>query len=77
MSITSFPNITLNKMIISSKNLGLVFDDKLVFKINISSITKSLNSHHFGLQNTDILSRNLTKTIINDLVLSRLDYSSS
>ena len=44
-SNTSFPNFTLNNIIISSshssKNLGLVFDDKLSFKNHISSITKS------------------------------------
>ena len=40
----SFPNCTLINMIISpshsSKNLGLLFDDKLSFKNHISSITK-------------------------------------
>ena len=42
-SDTSIPNFTLTNMIISpshsSKNLGLVFDDKLSFKNHISSIT--------------------------------------
>ena len=81
-SDTSFPNFTLNNIIItpshSSKNLGLIFDDKLSFKNHISSITKSSNFHLF--RNKKIrtsLSRNLTKTLINALVLSRIDYCSS
>ena len=50
-SDTSFPNFTLNNMIISpshsSKNLGLLFYDKLSFKYHISSIIKSSNFHLF------------------------------
>ena len=62
----------------SSKNLGLVFDDKLLFKKHISSITKSSNFHLFRIKKIRaLLSRNLTKTLINDLVLSRIDYCSS
>ena len=62
----------------SSKNLGLVFDDKLSFKNHISSITKSSNFHLFRIKKIwTSLSRNLTKTLMNDLVLSRLDYCSS
>ena len=80
-SHTSFPNFTLNKIIIflshSSKNLELVFFDKLLFKNNISSITKSSNFHLFRIKKIlTPLSRNLTKTLINSLELSRLDYSS-
>ena len=81
-SDTSFPNFTLNNMIIfhsiSSENLGLVFYDKLSFKNRISSITKSSNFHLFRIKKIRTsLSRNLTKTLINALVLSRLDYCSS
>ena len=81
-SETSFINFTLNNMIISpshsSKNLGLVFDDKLSFKNHISSITKSSNFHLFRIKKIRTsLSRNLTKTLINALVLSRIDYCSS
>ena len=46
-SDTFFPNFTHNNMIISpshsSKNLGLVFNEKLLFKNHIVSITKSSN----------------------------------
>ena len=81
-SETYFPNCTLNNIIISpshsSKNLGLVFDDKLSFKNHISSITKSSNFHLFRIKKIRTsLSRNLTKTLINALVLSRIDYCSS
>ena len=81
-SETSFPNFTLNNIIISpshsSKNLGLIFDDKLSFKNHISSITKSSNFHLFRIKKIwTSLSRNLTKTLINALVLSRIDYFSS
>ena len=62
----------------SSKNLGLVFDDKLSFKNHISSITKSSNFHLFRIKKIRTsLSRNLTKTLINAFVLSRIDYCSS
>ena len=62
----------------SSENLGLVFDDKLSFKNHISSITKSSNVHLFRIKKIRrSLSRNLTKTLINALVLSRIDYCSS
>ena len=62
----------------SSKNLGLVFDDKLSFKNHISSITKSSNFHLFRIKKIRTsLSRNLTKTLSNALVLSRIDYCSS
>ena len=82
ISGTSFQNFIINKMIISpspsSKNLGLVFYDKLSFKNHISSITKSSNFHFFRIKKIQTsLSRNLTKTLINALVLSRLDHCSS
>ena len=72
---TSFLNLTLNNMIIypshSSKNLGLVFDDKFLH-------TKSSNFHLFRIKKIrTTLSRHLTKTLINAIVLSRLDYCSS
>ena len=80
-SDTSFPNFTLNNMIISpthsSKNLGLglVFDNKLSFKNQISSITKSSNFHLFRIKKIrNSLSRYLTKTKTDALVLSRIDY---
>ena len=61
-----------------SKNLGLVFNDKLSFKNHISSITKPSNFHLFRIKKIwTSLSRNLTKTLIKALVLSRLDYCSS
>ena len=79
---TSFPHFTLNNMIISpshsSKNLGLVFDDKLSFKNHISSIIKFSNFHLFRIYKMRTsLSRNITKTLINALILSRLEYCSS
>ena len=53
-SVTSFPNFTLNNIIISpshsSKNIGLVFDDKLSIKNHISSITKYSNFHLFRIK---------------------------
>ena len=76
-SETSFPNFTLNNMIISpshsSKNLRLVFDDKLSFKNHISSNTKSSNFHLFRIKKIwTSLSRNLTKTQINLLYFPEL-----
>ena len=76
-SETSFSNFTLNNIFISpshsSKNLELVFDDKLSFKNHISSITKSSNFHLFRIRKIRIsLSRNLTKTLSNALVLPEL-----
>ena len=73
---------TLNNMIIStshsSKNLGLVFDDKLSLKNQISSITKSSNYHLFRIKKIRTsLSNSRTKTQINALLLPRLDYCSS
>ena len=45
---------------------------------NISSITKFSNFHLFRIKKIRTsFSRNLTKTLINDLVLSRIDYCSS
>ena len=69
-------------MIISSShfsiNLELVFNDKLSFNNHISSITKSSNFHLFRIKKIRTsLSRNLTKTLINSLVLSRLYNCSS
>ena len=47
-------------------------------KNHISSITKSSNFHLFRIKKIRTsISRNLTKTLINALVLYRLDYSSS
>ena len=81
-SETYLPNFTLNNMIISpshsSKNLGLIFYDKLSFKNHISSITISHNFHLLRIKKIRTsLSRKLTKTLMNALVLSRIDYCSS
>ena len=81
-SETSFPNFILNNMISypshSSKNLGLVFDDKLSYKNHISFITKSSNFHLFRIKKIlTSLSKNLTKTLSNAIVLFRIDYCSS
>ena len=80
--VTSFPNFTINNKYNSpshsSKNLGLVFYDKLSFKNHISPITQSSTYHFFRIKKIRTsLSRNLTKTLINTLVLSRLDYCST
>ena len=62
----------------STKNLGLVFDDKLSFRNHISSIIKSSNFYLFRIKKIwTHISRNLTKTIITALVLSRIDCCSS
>ena len=81
-SYTSFPNFTLNNMIISpshtSLNLRLIFDEQLSFKNQISSIITFSNFHFLRIKKIRIsLSRNLKKTLINSLVLSRIDYCSS
>ena len=62
----------------SSKNLGLIFYDNLSFKNHISSLSKSSNFHLFRIKKirTSLFS-NLTKTLINAIVLSRLEYCSS
>ena len=89
-SDTSFLNFTLYNMIIShshsSKNLGLVFYDKLSFKNHILSITKSSNFHLFRIkkirtilsslryQNTPLLiSRNTSKTSLSSRTLKNTD----
>ena len=61
----------------SYKNLVLVFED-IPFKYHISSITKSSNFLLFIITKIRTsLSKNFTKSLINALVLSRLDYFSS
>ena len=66
----------INLTPILSKNQELEFDDKLSFKNHILSIIKSSNFLFRIKKIRTSLSRNLTKTRINTLILSLLEYCS-
>ena len=60
------------------KNIGLVFDEILSFKNHISSIKKSLQfSSLQNLKNMRVIFQKPFETLINALVIIRLDYCSS
>ena len=81
-SPTYFPHFLIDNIVISpsptASNLGELFDSTLSFIPHITTITKSANYHLFRIRKirkSIIIS--LTKTLVNSLVLSRIDYCSS
>ena len=81
-SPTYFPPFLIDNIVIfpspTASNLGVLFDSNLSFIPHITVITKSTNYHLFRIRkirkSTTI---SFTKTIVNSLVLSRIDYCSS
>ena len=70
-------NIVISPYLTAS-NLGVLFDSNLSFIPHITAITKSANVHLFRIrkiQNSSTVY--LTKTLVNSLVLSCIDYCSS
>ena len=59
-------------------NLGVIFDSTLSFDAPINSISKSANFHLRRIGHIrKYCSKRITKLLINDLVLSRIDYCGS
>ena len=81
-SPTYFPPFLIDNIVISpsptASNLGVLFDSTLSLFPHITAITKSANYHLSRIrkipQSTSVF---LTKTLVNSLVLSRIDYYSS
>ena len=56
----------------------VLFDSTLVFILHIAAITKSANYHLFRIRKIrKSITVSLTKTLVNSIVLSRIDYCSS
>ena len=81
-SPTYFPPFLIDNIVISpsptASNLGVLFDSTLSFIPHITAITKSANYHLFRIRKIrKSITVSLTKTLVNSLVLSRIDYCSS
>ena len=81
-SPTYFPPFIIDNIVIypspTASNLGLLFDSTLFFIPHITAITKFANSHLFIIRKIrKSITVYLTKTLVNSLVLSRIDYCSS
>ena len=81
-SPTYFPPFLIDNIVISpsptASNLGVIFDSTLSFIPHITAITKSANYHLFRIRKIrKSITVSLTKTLVNSLVLSRIDYCSS
>ena len=78
--LTYFHPFFIDNIVISpfptASNLGVLFDSTLSFIPHITSITRSSNYHLFRKMRKSI-TVSLTKTLVNSLVLSRIDYCSS
>ena len=62
----------------TASNLGILFDSTLSFIPHITAITTSANYHIFRIRKIrKSITLSLTKTQVNSLVLSRMDYCSS
>ena len=58
----------------TASNLGVLFDSTLSFIPHITAITKSENYHLFRIRKIrKSITVSLTKTLVNSLVLSRID----
>ena len=80
-SPTYFPPFLIDNIVISpyptASNLGVLFDSTLYFIPHIIAITKSANDHLFRIRKIrKSITVYLTKTLVNSLVLSRIDYCS-
>ena len=77
-SPTYFPPFLIDNILISSSHLGVLFDSSLSFIPHITAITKSANYHLFRIRKIrKSITVCLTETLVNSLVLSRIDYCSS
>ena len=81
-SPTYFPPFLIYNIVISpsttASNLGVLFDSTLYSIPHITTITKSANYHLFRIRKIrKSITVSLTKTLVNSLVLSRIDYCSS
>ena len=81
-SPTYFPTFLIDNIVISLfptvSNLGVLFDSTLSFIPHITTITKSANYHLFRIRKIrKSITVSLNKTLVNSLVLSRIDYCSS
>ena len=81
-SPTYFPPFLIDNIVISpsptASNLGVLFDSTLFFIPNITANTKSANYHLFRIRKIrKSITVSLTKTLVNSLFLSRIDYCSS
>ena len=81
-SPTYLPPFLIDKIVISpsptASNLGVLFDYTLSFIPHITAITKSANYPLFRIRKIlKSFTVSLTKTLVNSLVLSRIDYYSS
>ena len=81
-SPTYFPPFLIDNIVISpsptASNLGVLFDYTISFIPHITAITKSANYILFRIRKIrKSITVSLTKTLVNSLVLSRIDYCSS
>ena len=84
-SPTYFPPFLIDNILIfpspTASNLGvhpILFDYNISFNPHITVITKSANYHLFRIGKIrKSITTSLTKTLINSLILSRIDYYSS
>ena len=81
-SPTYFPPFLIDNIVISpsptASNIGVLFDSILSFIPHIIAITKSANYYLFRIRKIrKSITVYLTKTLVNSLVLSRIDYFSS
>ena len=81
-SPTYFPPFLIDNIVIShyptASNLGVLFDYTLSFISHITAITQSANYHLSRIRKIrKSITVSLTKTLVNSLVLSRIDYCSS
>ena len=81
-SPTYFPMFLIDNIVISpsptASYLGVLFDSTLSFIPHITAITKSANYHLFRIRKIrKSITVSLTKTLVNSLVLLRIDYCSS
>ena len=81
-SPTYFPHFLIDNIIIfhypNASNLGVLFDYTLSFIPHITVIIKSTNYHLFRIIKIQkSITVFLTKTLVNSLIFSRIDYCSS
>ena len=81
-SPTYFPPFLIDNIVISpsptASNLGVLFDYTLSFISHITAITQSANYHLSRIRKIrKSITVSLTKTLVNSLVLSRINYYSS
>ena len=77
-----FPPFLIDNIVISPSptvsNLSVFFDSTLSFISHITAITKSANYHLFRIRKIrKSITVSLTKTLVNSLILSRIDFCSS